>query len=88
VGANSPNPRSRGVEDKSSPPGWVRQFALAMDLPFVLVGGFLIGVGAGYFLDRRLHSSPWFTVFLGLGGFAGGMLEVVRRLTRKRNGDG
>lgn len=59
-----------------------------MDLPFVLVGAVVIGAGTGYFLDRRLHSSPWFALLLGVAGFAGGMYEVLRRLTGGRQRDG
>jgi F0F1-type ATP synthase assembly protein I len=45
----------------------------------------LIGAGAGYFLDRWLHTSPVLTLVLGLLGFAAGITEVLRRLTGKRN---
>jgi F0F1-type ATP synthase assembly protein I len=53
-----------------------------MELPFLLVASVGIGGGAGYFLDKRLHTSPLFTLILGLLGFAGGMIELVRRLTK------
>ena len=61
-----------------------------MDLPFILVGAVVIGAGAGYFLDRSLGISPVLTLLLGALGFAGGMYEVVRRLTdkAKRNPNG
>jgi len=68
--------------------GLARLFVNAMELPFVLVGAIMIGAGAGYLLDRRLHSSPWFALLLGIAGFAGGMYEVLRRLTGKRQNDG
>ena len=58
-----------------------------MDLPFVLVGAVVIGAGAGYFADRSLGTSPALTLILGALGFAAGIYEVVRRLTR-RNPDG
>jgi F0F1-type ATP synthase assembly protein I len=44
----------------------------------------LIGAAVGYFLDRWLHTSPLFTLLLGGLGFAGGIYEVIRRLTGKR----
>jgi F0F1-type ATP synthase assembly protein I len=59
-----------------------------MDLPFVLVGAVIVGAGAGYFLDDYLGTSPAFTLILGALGFAGGIYEVVRRLTGRRNTDG
>ena len=62
----------------------MRQLADVLDLPFVLVGSVVIGAGAGYFLDRRLGSSPALTLVLGALGFAAGIFEVIRRLTGKR----
>ena len=55
-----------------------------MDLPFVLVGAIIIGAGAGYLADKRFNTSPTFTLIFGLMGFAGGIYEVIRRVTRKR----
>jgi F0F1-type ATP synthase assembly protein I len=55
-----------------------------MDLPFVLVGSVLIGAGIGYFIDKRFNSSPVLTLILGFLGFAGGIFEVIRRLTARR----
>jgi F0F1-type ATP synthase assembly protein I len=59
-----------------------------MDLPFVLVGAVVVGAGAGYLLDDWLSTSPALTLIFGALGFAAGIYEVVRRLTRKRNPDG
>src|ERR1700732_5182178 len=46
----------------SSAPGkannFSNQFAMAMELPFVLVGAVLLGGVLGYFLDRWLHPTP------------------------------
>ena len=85
--ANTPNPDSRGPSGKGAP-AFARQLANVLDLPVILVGGTVIGAGAGYLLDRRLHSSPWFALLLGIAGFAGGMYEVLRRLTGKRQSNG
>jgi F0F1-type ATP synthase assembly protein I len=81
------------AENPDSPPprppdggsgGFARQLANVLDLPFVLVGGVVVGAALGYFLDRRLGTSPTFTLILGGLGFVGGILEVLRRLTGKR----
>jgi F0F1-type ATP synthase assembly protein I len=53
-----------------------------MELPFLLVASVGIGGGAGYFLDKHFHTSPLFTLILGLLGFAGGMIQLVRRLSK------
>ncbi len=61
---------------------FLRTFALAMELPFVLVGGVVIGGGLGYWLDKQLGSSPALTFILGLVGFAAGVREVLRRIPK------
>jgi F0F1-type ATP synthase assembly protein I len=59
-----------------------------MDLPFVLVGSVLIGAGLGYLLDKRFGTSPVLALLLGALGFAGGMYELIRRLSgRRKNGE-
>lgn len=67
-------------------------FALAMELPFVLVAGVVIGGGVGYWLDAKLGTSPLLTFLLGIIGFAAGVREVLRRIPREEtpggNGDG
>jgi ATP synthase protein I len=55
-----------------------------MDLPFVLIGSVVIGGGIGYLLDKRFGTSPILSLLLGLLGFAGGMYEVIRRLSVRR----
>jgi F0F1-type ATP synthase assembly protein I len=56
------------------------QTALALELPFTLVGAVLLGGVLGYFLDHWLHTRLIFTLLLGGVGFAGGLKEVLRRL--------
>ncbi len=56
--------------------------ALAMELPFTIVGAVLLGGVLGYFLDRWLHTRLIFTMILGALGFAGGLKEVLRRLAQ------
>jgi F0F1-type ATP synthase assembly protein I len=54
--------------------------ALALELPFTIVGAVLVGGVLGYFLDHWLHTRWIFTLILGGIGFAGGVREVIRRL--------
>jgi F0F1-type ATP synthase assembly protein I len=58
------------------------QAALAMELPFTIVGAVLLGGVLGYFLDHWLHTKLIFTLILGGLGFAGGLKEVLRRLAQ------
>jgi len=69
---------------------FLQQFALAMELPIIMVGGVLIGGGLGYLVDRSLHSSPALTLVGGLLGFAAGIWDIVKRLLRdeKKQGNG
>ena len=74
--ASSPNaPRKRAPE-------FINQVAFAMELPFLIIGGVLIGGGLGWLIDRSLHTSPAFALILGILGFAGGIWELLKRLNR------
>jgi ATP synthase protein I len=55
-------------------------WALAMELPFTIVGAVLLGALLGFFLDHWLHTKVIFTLLLGGLGFAAGLKEVLRRL--------
>ena len=59
-----------------------QQFAIAMELPFVLVGTILVGGAIGYFLDRWLHTKPVMMLIFGGLGFAAGVRDVLRRLPK------
>ncbi len=60
--------------------------ALALELPFTLVGAIAVGVAIGYFLDRWLHTKPWLMLLFGALGFFAGVREVLRRLPGGSNG--
>ncbi len=61
-----------------------------MELPFIPIFAVLIGGGIGYWLDMRLHTSPWLLLVFGMLGFIAGIREILRRISReeKRNGSG
>ena len=59
------------------------QSALAMELPFTIVGAVFFGGLLGYLLDRWLHTKPWLMFVFGALGFFAGVREVIRRLPAK-----
>jgi len=63
-----------------------RQFAMAMELPFVIVASIAAGGLLGFFLDRWLHTTPTFMLVLGALGFFAGVRDVLRRLPADGNG--
>lgn len=74
--SNPPSPELRKAKKYST------QTALALELPFTIVGAVLGGGILGYFLDRWLHTRLIFTLIFGAAGFAGGLKEVLRRLAQ------
>ncbi len=59
-----------------------QQFAMATELPFILVGTIAVGGVGGYFLDAWLHTKPIFMIVLGFLGFFAGLREILRRLPK------
>jgi ATP synthase protein I len=66
--------------------GFSQQFAMAMELPFVIVGAVVVGGVLGYFLDRWLHTSPVLMLVIGGLGFFAGLRDVLHRVTRNSDG--
>ena len=77
----SPTPRKR-------PATVARQISDALELPFMLVACIVVGGGLGYYLDSRIHTSPLFALILGAAGFAAGMRQLLRRLSKDMKNDG
>jgi F0F1-type ATP synthase assembly protein I len=63
-------------------PNALHQIALAVELPFLLVGPAVILGAVGYFLDRWLHTKPWIMLVLGLGGVALGLRDTLKAASR------
>ena len=74
------SPIAQKVQSASS------QTALAMELPFVLVGTIVVGGLFGFFLDRWLHTKPYLMLILGAVGFAAGVRDILRRLAVQDHG--
>jgi ATP synthase protein I len=74
---NEPNSPQSGEPKANKYSG---NFALAMELPFTIVGAVVLGGLLGFFIDHWLHTKVIFTLLLGGVGFAAGVKEVLRRL--------
>ena len=75
-----PNESKSSLPDAPKAKTYVGNVALAMELPFTIVGAVVLGGLLGYFLDHWLHTKVVFTLLLGGVGFAAGLKEVLRRL--------
>lgn len=80
-----PPPTDTGAAKKRAQSA-ATQVAVAMELPFTLVGAVVFGGGLGYLLDRWLHTGPWLMLVLGALGFVAGVREVLRRLPADSEG--
>jgi F0F1-type ATP synthase assembly protein I len=78
---SSPSPAPRKNPSRS-----MNQLAMALELPFIMIACIVIAGGAGYLIDRWLHTSPAFTLILGFLGFGGGIWDIIRRLSRSDPG--
>jgi F0F1-type ATP synthase assembly protein I len=56
-----------------------KQSALAMELPFTIVGAILLAGFLGYLSDKWLHTSPWLMIVGGALGFASSLIDIARR---------
>jgi ATP synthase protein I len=63
--------------------GFSRQIATAMELPLMLVAAVALGGGAGFLLDRWLHTKPFLILIMGTLGFIGGLRDMLRRLAKQ-----
>jgi F0F1-type ATP synthase assembly protein I len=78
---SSPSPSPRKITKRT-----VNQVAMALELPFIMIACIVIAGGAGYLIDRWLHTSPAFTLILGFLGFGAGIWDLIRRLSRSDPG--
>lgn len=79
----SPSPAPGRSPRNDSPGNFMRQLALALELPFIMIGSVVIGGGLGYLLDRSFHTSPALTLVGGFLGFGAGIWDIIRRLSRE-----
>jgi F0F1-type ATP synthase assembly protein I len=77
---DKPNAAGPANEELETAKKYSTQTSLALELPFTIVGGVILGGALGYFLDHWLHTKMIFTIVLGGVGFYAGLREVLRRL--------
>ena len=77
MASENPEPGKRAASS-------LQQVSMAMELPIVMVVWVIAAGGAGYFLDRWLHTSPLLMLVGGALGFGGGMWDLIKRLSRNR----
>ena len=74
---------SDGQGSRKTPGDFARQFALALEYPFLLAGSVIAGGLLGYFLDGWLHTKPWLMLLLGAVGFGVGLRDTLRRIEKE-----
>jgi F0F1-type ATP synthase assembly protein I len=57
----------------------MRQSAMAMELPFTIVGSIILPGFLGYLADKWLHTSPWLMILGGTLGFVSSLVDIARR---------
>jgi ATP synthase protein I len=82
-----PSDNNDNKDDKATPKGgqaagFNRQFAMAMELPFIMVAAIAVGGLIGYFLDSWLHTKPYLMLVFGFLGFFGGLRDMLRRASK------
>jgi ATP synthase protein I len=75
--------QQKNNSEKGPTQGSLRSLGLAMSLPFTLMVSVILGGGAGYLIDRWLHTLPTFSLILGVLGFAAGLWDVLRQLSKE-----
>jgi len=56
----------------------LRAAAILSGIGFLLAGSVVVGTLGGMWLDRRLHTEPWFTALGALLGSAAGFVQMFR----------
>jgi F0F1-type ATP synthase assembly protein I len=79
---NNDNKSDKRTPTEERTAGFSRQFATALELPFILVAAIVVGGLVGYFLDGWLHTKPYLMLLFGFLGFFGGLRDMLRRAAK------
>jgi ATP synthase protein I len=58
--------------------GSIKEIALALELPFMVVAPVILGGVIGFFLDRWLHTKPLLMIVLGILGVVVGIRDALK----------
>ena len=58
----------------------------AMRVGLEIVTSMMLGLGLGWFLDRKLGTFPWMILLFGFFGLAGGLVNLWRVLAHDQEG--
>jgi ATP synthase protein I len=81
---NKLDKESKPAPSEQGAGGLNRQFAMALELPFVIVSGIVVGGLIGYFLDNWLRTKPYLMLLFGFLGFFAGLRDVLRRVAKQQ----
>jgi ATP synthase protein I len=82
---NKPMNEETNSPDAAKSNNFSTQFAMAMEMPFVIVVAVLLGGVLGFFLDRWFHTKPYLMLVFGALGFFGGVRDIIRRTSGSRS---
>jgi F0F1-type ATP synthase assembly protein I len=77
--ADDPNDSQKLSKSEKVIREMTKQSALAMELPFTIVGAIVLAGFLGYLADKWLRTWPWLTIVGGGLGFAGSLIDIARR---------
>ena len=68
------------TEKKDAEYSQLKQLGVLTTIPIILLVGPAIGFAVGGWLDRKFQTYPWFSIAIGVLGFAASAREVYRLL--------
>lgn len=74
------------TQPEPSKEGQKNALALALSVGWELASFSVVGVGLGYWLDKRFGSSPWGTLVGALFGIVIGLYRLIRTFSIPKNG--
>jgi ATP synthase protein I len=77
------SPAPGDPKDRNDASRALRELAPYLTIGTSFAASVLLGVGLGYWLDRKLGTSPWLLLAGSMLGLAAGFLQFVKTVGRK-----